>query len=722
MTDQNTAAMAPSGRRRAAALLAYLTLLAAVAYVAVVTFRRWEVLLAGVVLLAVMVLAGWFAVSRRGSARLIALGLAVAALALFAVVMVSNNFVRVLVVGVLLVAASAAAARVALHEPRVASTEEGRSPAAPRPRHPVLIMNPWSGGGKVERFGLEQRCRDLGIEPIVLVRGSDLLALAEDAVARGADVIGMAGGDGSQALVASVASRHGIPFVVVSAGTRNHFALDLGMDRDDVLGSLDAFHDGVDRRIDLAEVNGRVFVNNASMGLYARIVQSAEYRDAKIQTAADVLPDLIGPNATPLDLQFTLPSGERATSANLVLVSNNPYQLSHLRGAALRPRLDRGELGVVSVQVRGAADAQKLAALEVAGQVQPLQGLERVDPHGLRGHVRRPRGGRGRRGGVDHGPAAALRHPARCADDPAAEGGVGAPRARTGGAPRVDVDPVRPVEHGSRTAGGRMSAAGPTNDTGPMDDTGGVDPAEERLARGLRERLATGPGAHPLASGAARVLETLGHYDRALYVAVARTSTPALDVPLRRLSHFANFSKPWFLTATALAVFGGPTGRRAALTGVAAIGAASLVVNQPMKYLGDRQTAGPRRTRGARASLGQDADVDVVPVRPLRVGRRLRRGRQRRGARPARAAHRRCRDRGVLARVHRGPLPRRCPRGGRHRCPAGAPHVAAASALTRRHGIPRRPCVRGASYPPSGGTISARMPSSRTGRSSARRW
>lgn len=135
-----------------------------------------------------------------------------------------------------------------------------------------------------------------------------------------------------------------------------------------------------------------------------------------------------------------------------------------------------------------------------------------------------------------------------------------------------------------------MSAAGTTNDNGRTDDTEAVAPAEERLARELRERLLdTGPRAHRVASGAARVLETLGHYDRALYAAVARTSTPALDRPLRRLSHFANFSKPWFLTAAALAVFGGPTGRRAAVTGVAAIGAASFVVNQPMKHLGDRK-------------------------------------------------------------------------------------------------------------------------------------
>ena len=233
--------------------------------------------------------------------------------------------------------------------------------AAARPRHAVLIMNPWSGGGKVEKFELERLCRERGIEPIVLYKGSDLLALAEDAVARGADVIGMAGGDGSQALVASVASRHGIPMVVIPAGTRNHFALDLGMDRADVVGALDAFHDGIDRRIDLAEVNGRTFVNNASMGLYAKIVQSQEYRDAKLRTAAETLPDLIGPAAVPLDLRFTLPSGEQATSANLVLVSNNPYQLSHLRGGSTRPALDTGRLGVVSVLVRGAADAEKFA-------------------------------------------------------------------------------------------------------------------------------------------------------------------------------------------------------------------------------------------------------------------------------------------------------------------------------------------------------------------------
>ncbi len=148
-------------------------------------------------------------------------------------------------------------------------------------------MNPKSGGGKAERYRLADECAVRGIEPIILERGDDLLQLARDAIARGADVIGMAGGDGSQALVATVAAEHDIPHVCVPAGTRNHFALDLGIDRDDVVGALDAFFDGVERRVDLARVNGRVFVNNAWMGLYAKIVQSEAYRDAKLKTAAE---------------------------------------------------------------------------------------------------------------------------------------------------------------------------------------------------------------------------------------------------------------------------------------------------------------------------------------------------------------------------------------------------------------------------------------------------
>src|SRR5204863_2867049 len=133
--------------------------------------------------------------------------------------------------------------------------------------------------GKRSPFGLDTQARARGVDPTVLRPGDDLLQLAEDAIARGAEVVDMAGGDGSQALVATVATRHDVAHVCIPAGTRNHFALDLGLDRDDVVGALDAFTDGLERRIDLARVNERVFVNNASLGVYAKVVQSDAYRD-----------------------------------------------------------------------------------------------------------------------------------------------------------------------------------------------------------------------------------------------------------------------------------------------------------------------------------------------------------------------------------------------------------------------------------------------------------
>ena len=142
----------------------------------------------------------------------------------------------------------------------------------------------------------------------------------------------MAGGDGSQALVSSVAMAADVPFVVIPAGTRNRFALDLGIDRDDVVAALDAFGAAVERRIDLAEVNGRVFVNNVSLGVYAKVVQSPEYRDAKRQTTLAMLADLVGPGAEPFDLRFVGPDGAEHDGARIIQISNNPYRLTSLAG------------------------------------------------------------------------------------------------------------------------------------------------------------------------------------------------------------------------------------------------------------------------------------------------------------------------------------------------------------------------------------------------------
>jgi diacylglycerol kinase family enzyme len=142
-----------------------------------------------------------------------------------------------------------------------------------------------------------------------------------------------------------------------------------------VLGALDAYTDGVEQRIDLAMVNDRVFVNNASLGAYAKVVQSDAYRDAKLQTWTSMLPDLLGPDANEIDLRFTAPDGSRCEDAPLVLVSNNPYQLTHMAGAGTRPRIDTGTLGIVAARVRSAGDVSRLVALELVGQVHRFPGL-----------------------------------------------------------------------------------------------------------------------------------------------------------------------------------------------------------------------------------------------------------------------------------------------------------------------------------------------------------
>jgi diacylglycerol kinase family enzyme len=211
----------------------------------------------------------------------------------------------------------------------------------------VLFFNPKSGGGKAERAGLAEQARDRGIEVIVMRSDQPLATIADEAVARGADALGVAGGDGSLAVVAAAALAHGLPFVCVPAGTRNHFALDLGVDRHDLVGSLDAFTDGVERRIDAAEVNGRLFLNNVSLGIYGDAVRQPTYRNAKARTLLETAADVLGPSAAAVDLQLVDDHGRAHRNPAVVLVSNNPYSLDPARAAGTRPTLDSGELGIV---------------------------------------------------------------------------------------------------------------------------------------------------------------------------------------------------------------------------------------------------------------------------------------------------------------------------------------------------------------------------------------
>ena len=220
------------------------------------------------------------------------------------------------------------------------------SPTDP-PRRPVLFLNPRSGGGKATRAGLAERARERGIDAIVLRPDDDLATLVGDAVARGADALGAAGGDGSLAVVAAAALANDLPFVCVPAGTRNHFALDVGVDRGDLVGSLDALTDGVERRIDVAEVNGRLFLNNVSLGIYGDAVRESAYRDAKARTLAQTTAKVLGPSAPASGLELVDDRGDSHRDPAVVLVSNNPYSFDPPRAPGTRPVLDGGQLGVV---------------------------------------------------------------------------------------------------------------------------------------------------------------------------------------------------------------------------------------------------------------------------------------------------------------------------------------------------------------------------------------
>jgi len=359
---------------------AWIALVAAAGVVATLAVLLAHDVVALLFVLAALGLAGaglWLAATRRGIARLLGIVVAVAALAGGVAGLIEQGVIDELVALVVAIAVFGAASRMALRRRQVSERTDSTHPAArpARARSGVLLINPKSGGGKAERFDLPGEARKRGIRAVVLERGDDLLELAEQALSDGADVIGMAGGDGSQALVATVAMRHNVPHVCIPAGTRNHFALDLGLDRDDVIGALDAFTDGVERRIDLARVNDHVFVNNASLGVYAEVVQSDAYRDAKLETWTKMLPELLGPGAPPIDLEFDGPDGTELSDAPLVLVSNNPYQLTSLAGAGTRARLDTGRLGLVAARITGASDIAEFVMFETVGQAQRFHGL-----------------------------------------------------------------------------------------------------------------------------------------------------------------------------------------------------------------------------------------------------------------------------------------------------------------------------------------------------------
>jgi diacylglycerol kinase family enzyme len=214
-------------------------------------------------------------------------------------------------------------------------------------RRPVLVLNPRSGSVQAVRDDLLEAASRLGVEVREAATPSELVPLARRAVADHADVLGVAGGDGSLAAVAAVAIEADLPFVCVPAGTRNHFARDLGLDRADPAAAIEAFVAGPEWRVDVASVGDRLFLNNASIGIYAALVHEPSYRDDRLAAVEPVLESVLERDALPVAASFRDGSGTVWDQVMVLFISNNAYPLRDLGG---RPRLDAGLLEVSALR------------------------------------------------------------------------------------------------------------------------------------------------------------------------------------------------------------------------------------------------------------------------------------------------------------------------------------------------------------------------------------
>jgi diacylglycerol kinase family enzyme len=441
---------APGGAtvtQRWLARLALVTAAAAVLMPPLVAGLRQSLalVLVGLAGLALTLAGAWWALTNKGLVRGLAVALAVAAPLTVLVLYTRARLTWLVLLALGLLVLALAAGRAALR--RDVIPEKLPEYDVPPPRRPFMIMNPRSGGGKVVRFGLKDKAEALGAT-VALLEGPgtvDVGELARQAVADGADLLGVAGGDGTQALVAGIAAEHDIPLLVISAGTRNHFALDLGLDREDPSRCLDALGDGVELHIDLGVIGDRPFVNNASFGAYAAVVQSPAYRDDKTRTTLDLLPGLLaghqGPRLVARAGTVTI-EGPQA-----VLVSNNVYGMGDIAGLGRRARLDRGTLGMFAVTVASAAQAAGLLRGRNSRGLTSLAGREVViDADAAQIPV-----------GVD-GEALVLDTPVRCTVQPAALR-VRVPRDRPGVPDPKPIMDWKRLWHIALTVSGPVSGA-----------------------------------------------------------------------------------------------------------------------------------------------------------------------------------------------------------------------------------------------------------------------
>jgi diacylglycerol kinase family enzyme len=355
---------ATTGRRVTAGIA--LAAMAATAVVALVGLTLHPaVILLSTVAVALVVAGVVLVVTTPGIQRLLGAATAVAGMVAWIWILVDGD-------AILFVIAIAVGTTVATPLAVIALRPEPYRPPARQaavPSKPFILMNPNSGGGKVDRFDLDTKARAAGAQVAYLEDGTDVEAELRRAVADGADLLGAAGGDGTQGLVAQIAVEHDLPIICIPAGTRNHFALDLGLDRKDPSRALEALgRDGEEIVIDLGWAGDRAFVNNVSLGAYAEIVAQPEYRDAKFTTVMAMLPEVTEPSARS-GIVVEAEGQPTIEDPQLVQIANNPYAgPDDPSPAGTRPRLDTGALGVDAVAYKDTAELSDLVAAALAGR------------------------------------------------------------------------------------------------------------------------------------------------------------------------------------------------------------------------------------------------------------------------------------------------------------------------------------------------------------------
>lgn len=222
-----------------------------------------------------------------------------------------------------------------------------------------------------ERAHVEQALRAAGIDaPVERVAGHRIAARAKSAVGKGAALVIVGGGDGSVGAAAGALAGGKAALGILPLGTLNHFARDLGIPSD-ITEAAQAIANGRARRVDLAEVNGRAFVNNAAVGLYPLMVVDREAqrqrlgRSKRLAMLVASLRTMARFHAS--RLMISTDGGEARIDTPLLFVGNNDYRLA-IPGAGRRASLDEGRLCVMLMRSKSlpgflAATARALLGL-----------------------------------------------------------------------------------------------------------------------------------------------------------------------------------------------------------------------------------------------------------------------------------------------------------------------------------------------------------------------